>query len=92
MLLYRIMSNKFPFDANNLAQLALRITQGSFPPLSPKYSPLLQYTPRGYNPRSLSLACALTAAWLPVSLSVCPASAPDACEPSSPLLSLHAAI
>ena len=37
--LYRMATNKFPFDAANLAQLALKITAGSFPPLSPKYSP-----------------------------------------------------
>ena len=43
VMLYRISSNKFPFDASNLAQLALRITAGSFPPLSPKYSPLLHH-------------------------------------------------
>merc|ERR1719271_2392501 len=43
VLLYRIASNKYPFDASNLAQLALRITAGSFRPLSPKYSPLLHH-------------------------------------------------
>ena len=36
VMLYRMASKKFPFDANNLAQLALKITAGSFPPLSPK--------------------------------------------------------
>ena len=54
VMLYRIATNKFPFDAANLAQLALKITAGSFPPLSPKYSPsahhllalLLQIDPR----------------------------------------------
>ena len=39
VILYRMATNKFPFDAANLAQLALKITAGSFPPLSPKYSP-----------------------------------------------------
>ena len=43
VLLYRIASNKFPFDANNLGQLAMKITQGSFPPLSPIYTPLLHH-------------------------------------------------
>lgn len=43
VLLYRIASNRFPFDAANLAQLALKITAGSFPPLSPKYSPHLHH-------------------------------------------------
>ena len=39
VILYRMATNKFPFDAQNLAQLALKITAGSFPPLSPNYSP-----------------------------------------------------
>ena len=39
VILYRMATNKFPFDAANLAQLALKITAGSFPPLSPNYSP-----------------------------------------------------
>ena len=43
VLLYRSSSNKYPFDGTNLAQLALKITAGSFPPLSPKYSPLLHH-------------------------------------------------
>ena len=43
VLLYRIASNKFPFDANNLGQLAMKITAGSFPPLPPIYTPLLHH-------------------------------------------------
>ena len=43
VILYKMASNRYPFDANNLAQLALKITAGSFPPLSPKYSPLLHH-------------------------------------------------
>mmetsp|Transcript_14672 Transcript_14672/g.34949 ORF Transcript_14672/g.34949 Transcript_14672/m.34949 type:complete len:645 (+) Transcript_14672:90-2024(+) len=43
VMLYRICSNKYPFDATNLAQLALKITSGSFSPLSPKYSPQLHH-------------------------------------------------
>ena len=39
VIVYRAMTNRFPFDADNLAQLALKITAGSFPPLSPIYSP-----------------------------------------------------
>ena len=35
VIVYRAMTNRFPFDADNLAQLALKITAGSFPPLSP---------------------------------------------------------
>ena len=38
VILYRMATNKFPFDAANLAQLALKITAGTFSPLSPKYS------------------------------------------------------
>ena len=33
VLLYRASCNKFPFDAANLAQLALKIANGSFPPV-----------------------------------------------------------
>ena len=50
VMLYRISSNKFPFDASNLAQLALRITAGSFP--RSRQSTLLSYTtwwPRCYR-------------------------------------------
>merc|ERR1719453_1971735 len=43
VLLYKMASNRYPFDATNLAQLALKITAGSFPPLSPRYSPLLHH-------------------------------------------------
>ena len=32
VIVYRAMTNRFPFDADNLAQLALKITAGSFPP------------------------------------------------------------
>ena len=58
VILYRMATNKFPFDAANLAQLALKITAGSFPPLSPNYSPqahhlvalLLQIVPEPREP------------------------------------------
>ena len=43
VMLYRVASNKFPFNANNLAQLALKITEGAFPSLSKKYSPALHH-------------------------------------------------
>jgi len=43
VLLYKMASNRYPFDASNLAQLALKITAGFFAPLSPKYSPLLHH-------------------------------------------------
>ena len=43
VMLYRVASNKFPFDASNLGQLAMKITAGSFPPLSPQYSPMLHH-------------------------------------------------
>ena len=36
VILYRIASNDFPFNAANLAQLALKITAGSYPPPSPR--------------------------------------------------------
>ena len=54
VIVYRAMTNRFPFDADNLAQLALKITAGSFPPLSPIYSPkahhLVASLPRSTHP------------------------------------------
>lgn len=43
VILYRCACNRFPFDAQNIAQLAMKITTGSFAPLSPTYSPQLHH-------------------------------------------------
>lgn len=40
---YRCACNRYPFDASNLAQLALKISAGSFAPLPPTYSPLFHH-------------------------------------------------
>ncbi|KOO27588.1 protein kinase [Chrysochromulina tobinii] len=41
--LYKMATNSFPFEASNLAQLALKIAAGSYPPLPPGYSPNLHH-------------------------------------------------
>ena len=41
--LYKMATNRFPFEASNLAQLALKIAAGSYPALPPGYSPNLHH-------------------------------------------------
>ena len=38
VILYQLCALKFPFEANSLPVLALKILKGSFPPLSNQYS------------------------------------------------------